>query len=526
VLVAERSDRTVTRHPARALAVGVAGLIAACVLARLYFLQSGTQSIGSDGASLELQAWDMLHGNPLLGHWVMSDVSFWPTELGLYTVLLAVHGLSMGVVHVAGAVTYVIVLLLAALTARVGSRGKTGVIAFAVAAAIMISPSLGTATRNLIEEPDHFGSSIPVLLTWLAIAGLRRRYYVPLLVAALLTVGVVSDPLILASGTASVAIGALAAWVRGPRGRYWPSVAVAAVASWPLASLAKALIKAAGGYRMGQIRTSFAGWSAIGHHVRLATQGIASLFGAGFGQGIEGGSGPFWFAVLHLAGLALAVLGVVVALTRPSGWADPVRPGLAIAIAALIVIYVGSEYAVDPLSVREISAVLPFGAVLAGRTLAGPALAATGRLRRRGRAIAAAGCACLLAGYLAALGFNAAQPSVAPANAAIAGWLADHGFSRGLAVGYWLANSVTVDSGGAATVREIDVYGLRVVIPSGWGHNTAWYTTGYASYVVTGEPYRSQAYWILVHWFGSPARMYRVDGFLVLSYDRDLMGSL
>jgi hypothetical protein len=507
-------------------------LVAAAALFFLYFLQSRTEAVGSDGASLELQAWDMLHGNPLLGDWWMSDVSFWPTELGLYSVLLAVHGLSIGVVHIGGALTYLIVLLLAALTARAGLRGKAGLVAFALTAAILISPSLGVGTRILLEEPDHFGSAIPVLLTWLVIAGLRRRWYVPVAVAALLTVGVVSDPLILASGTAAVAVAALVAWWRqrgdSPRW-YWPSVALAAVASWPLAQVANALIRAAGGYTTAQVRTEFAGWNQLAEHLRLFGQGMATLFGAGFGQGTEGGAGPFWFAVPHLIGLALAVSALILALARPSKWADPVRLGLAAAILLLAVMYVASGYAVDPLSVREIAAVLPFGAALAGRGLADPALAAWARLRRGGRTLAVSGCAAILAVYLGALGYSAAQPAMPAPNAAIATWLASHqGFSRGLAVDYWVANSVTADSGGRATVREIDIYKMRAVTPSGWGHKGSWYspTSAYADYVISAYPYRSEYWWGIIHTFGTPVRTYHVDGFWVLFYGHNLLKSL
>ena len=83
-----------------------------------YYLQSRTVAVRSDGGSVALQAWDMLHGNVLLRHWHMSDVSFWPTELVQYALLEAVHGLGPGVVHLGGAMTYTLVLLLAAYLAR------------------------------------------------------------------------------------------------------------------------------------------------------------------------------------------------------------------------------------------------------------------------------------------------------------------------------------------------------------------------------------------------------------------------
>jgi hypothetical protein len=63
--------------------------VAACLtaLAALYVAYLGqSRSLGTDadGASNVLQAWDMLHGNPLLHGWWLSDVSFYPTELPEY----------------------------------------------------------------------------------------------------------------------------------------------------------------------------------------------------------------------------------------------------------------------------------------------------------------------------------------------------------------------------------------------------------------------------------------------------------
>ena len=49
-----------------------------------YLRQSQQVPVRSDGGSIALQAWDMLHGNLLLHGWAMSDVSFWSTELVQY----------------------------------------------------------------------------------------------------------------------------------------------------------------------------------------------------------------------------------------------------------------------------------------------------------------------------------------------------------------------------------------------------------------------------------------------------------
>ena len=70
-------DRPPRRRPDRpppgARRYGRAGVVvlAAAVLFVCYWRQSLTQPISSDGASIALQAWDMLHGNLLLHGWAL-----------------------------------------------------------------------------------------------------------------------------------------------------------------------------------------------------------------------------------------------------------------------------------------------------------------------------------------------------------------------------------------------------------------------------------------------------------------------
>jgi len=78
---------------------------------------SQTEPGDSYGAVFTLQAWDMLHGNLLLHGWWLSDVSFYTTELPEYMLVDLVRGLNPDVVHVAAAITFTLLLLLAGLRA-------------------------------------------------------------------------------------------------------------------------------------------------------------------------------------------------------------------------------------------------------------------------------------------------------------------------------------------------------------------------------------------------------------------------
>ncbi len=163
------------------IAASCAWLLAGLVLFSCYLHVSRTVPVNSDGASNVLQAWDMLHGNPLLRGWVLSDVSFYTTELPQYMVIELARGLTPDVVHIAAAITYTMLVLLAARLAKGGARGMLGLLRVAVAAGIMIAP-LQSSAHVLLLEPDHVGSAVPVLLVLLLLDRAGRRWFVPPLV--------------------------------------------------------------------------------------------------------------------------------------------------------------------------------------------------------------------------------------------------------------------------------------------------------------------------------------------------------
>jgi len=94
-----------------AWAAGLAG--AAVVLFVAYLRLSGTYAATSDGADQALQGWDMLHGNWLLHGWTLGDVTYYTTEIPEYMLIELVRGLGADVVHIAGALTYTLLVLAA-----------------------------------------------------------------------------------------------------------------------------------------------------------------------------------------------------------------------------------------------------------------------------------------------------------------------------------------------------------------------------------------------------------------------------
>ncbi len=175
------------------IAVTLAGFAAYLRLAR-------TRPVNSDGASMALQAWDMLHGNLLLHGWTLADVTFYTTELPQYMLVELARGLGADVVHVAAAMTYTLAVLFAALLAKGTATGREAAVRVALAAGIMLAPQLDSGTNVLISSPDHIGTSVPLLAVWLILDRARPRWYVPVITSLLLCWAQVADTLVFVAG--------------------------------------------------------------------------------------------------------------------------------------------------------------------------------------------------------------------------------------------------------------------------------------------------------------------------------------
>src|ERR1039457_6130741 len=190
------------------------GLVAAGIGLYLCYLHlSRTQAVSSDGASNALQAWDMLHGNPLLRGWTVTDVSFYTTELPEYMLVEAIRGLRPDVLHISAAISYTLAVLTGGMLARGRATGREGIVRMLIAAGIMVAPQLGPGIFILVFQPDHIGTQAPLLLTWLVLdrspqylpggtTRLARAWWVPVAVGAMLTWVEVADRLAVLIGAA------------------------------------------------------------------------------------------------------------------------------------------------------------------------------------------------------------------------------------------------------------------------------------------------------------------------------------
>src|SRR6202042_3236073 len=193
-------------RPGRRWAWPAGYAVAAVALFLCYLRISGTQAVTSDGASIALGAWDMMHGNWLLTGWQLTDVSFYTTELPEYILVELLRGLGPADVHVSAAITYTLLVVLAGLLAKGSKTGAEGLVRVLIASGIMIAPQVGHGAFILLLSPDHTGTGVPVLVTWLLLDRAPRRWWVPVLACLTLTWALDGDRVALLTAVAPLVL--------------------------------------------------------------------------------------------------------------------------------------------------------------------------------------------------------------------------------------------------------------------------------------------------------------------------------
>lgn len=549
-----------------AWALGLLGVAAACaVLFTLYLSQSFTSPFNSDGAANVLQAQAMLHGNLLLRGWWTSDVSFYTTELPEYALIVAIRGVSPDVVHICGALTCTLTVLLAALLARGRDCGRAGLYRAGIALGIMLAPSILGGTQVFLENPDHAGTAVPVLALLLLLDRAAPRWYVVLAAGAVLALTQLADELSLAAATVPIAVVCAARLLvavrlrrRQPvaesgeptagsgcgagtnRGfRYDAMLLAASIVSAGAGRLAGRAIRSLGGFDLRSVPNGLVvPLGRVPGNARVLWQSLLLLFGANHPGvphtpvAIAGHLPLVLMADLHLIGLALAVAGFAVgvaALVR--GRADRVTCVLVVAIGGTLAAGLISPLMRSLANAHEVAILLPLGAALAGRTLPPLArrLASSGvPARLRPGRLASAALAGWLALTVAELCYAATWPAQPPQGRAVAAWLAGHHEREGLA-GYWQADATAVESGGRVLVAP--VLGRATEVQR-WETSASWYrpSSHRATFVIAvpGKAARDGALTVAQarDRFGPPAARYPVGGEIILTYRYNLLTRL
>ena len=505
----------------------LAGLIAVGIgLYLCYLYISRTARVSSDGASNALQAWGMLHGNPLLRGWTVTDVSFYTTELPEYMLVEYFRGLNADVLHVSAAISYTLVVLTGAMLARGRATGREGVVRMLIAAGIMIAPQFGPGVFILVFQPDHIGTQAPLLLTWLVLDRAPRQWWVPLLVGGMLAWVEIADRLALLIAIAPLAaVSAVRAYQvlvqrrEGLRAAWFDlSLLVAAGASAEIASMVVKRIGEHGGFAVLPVANSLAPITEMSAHSWLAVESVFGLYGADF-FGISSPGLAAGIAFLHLIGLALAGWALWLVIRRFFSCEDRVAQILTLGIVVNVAAYLLSTTPTTYWSAREMAGVLPAGAVLAGRMLGGRFLAS--------RLVPAM--TVVLACYLAALGYTVAQPSRPAITQDLADWLVAHHLTYGLS-SYGVGNATTLASGGAVSVRSVSFYNNDAA-PGPYEFDQTWYDPRIhdANFVVLmnpAVPLDQIATWEVRDAFGRPSHVYDFRPYVIMTFDTNLLTDL
>jgi hypothetical protein len=554
---AARAGGIVGQQPVRAPLArrywpALAALAGVAVLFYCAQRQARQMGVQSDGAAMELQAWAMLHGNLLLHGWYLSDVSFYTTELPEYALVEIARGLNPDVVRLAAALTYTLLVVLAAAVAY-GSRPparRTAAVRAAIAVVVMLGPT-ASATNTLLNDPDHTGTAVPVLLALLILDRGRRRWWGPPLAAVVLGWALVGDSLVLLIGVAPlVAVGgmrafALVALERRPLSAAWHdlSVAAAGVAAAIGGTAASRLLRVDGGFVVSPSKNHFmVAATAIPGNASVTLANFLRLFSADF----FGARLNDWLLVtaVHLAFAGLVAVALVLALRGfrrdrslvpyqdaavPYGGqaagvgvgGDLVAQLLAAAIVINLVGY-GLLYPGSLSTVREIAPVFGLGGALAGRMLGGPLV------RRRLEPLLAIGAAAAIITLVSSL---ATVVPGQPAAASLARFLSAHHLRNGVA-GYWNANSTTLVSRDRIVVRPLwfrPGHGLALYLweVDGGLLNPAEYDV---NFLVATAPTPHSAAGVTsaetIAQFGRPDREYHYQGYLIMVWRKNLLREL
>ncbi len=528
----DRRNRPDLRRRRTSVAAGY--LLAGALLFVVYLRLSQTYQPDSDSANILLMAWDLLHGHLLLHGWYMSDVSFYPTELPQYALLESFLGPHFATAHVAAAMTYTLVVLLAVILARSGSPdARRARIRTLIAGGILLAPQFGNGVFALDLSVGHIGTSVPLLLTWLVLDRMRPGWRVPVLTAVLLAWVLVADPIVYIVGVGPLGVvaatRAIRAWRNGDGGwrrriaaaGYDLSLGAASVAAVVLAWIVNNVLSALGGFTVNRLPFYLTAPADLKHNVQAFWK-VLLVFGAN-----PDGAGGTWLAlaILHLVSVVLVAWACCRVFRRFSA-AGLVDQVLAVAIVLNVVLYGFTNAASE--AAHEVAVIAPFGAALAARVLVrSRGAAVTGRTRRVRLATLTAWVAgiAVLAGYAAGLGYEVVQPRVSPANTQLASFLLAHHLHDGLS-GYWTSSSVTVDSDGKVQVRAL---AKATVQEDLWMSNGGWYNPKqhYANFVVLdsgpGFMNRWEPLALVRHYFGRPARVYTTGWYTILVYDKNLL---
>lgn len=515
------------RSAMRRWAVVVAWIAVGLALFAFFLRISFSARVNSDGSNNALQAWDLVHGHLLLHGWHIGDATFYFFELPLIGIMELVFGLGDLAAHLASATTYLIVAACAAALAVAGGVGASRAVRCAVIVTVLAVPLLATpGVWTLLEEPDHIGTTMFILVSFLLVDRAPSRWYSAPLLCVILCAGQVSDLTVRYVAVPAIVVVCGYQMLAARKLRSGDAaLAAAAIVSLPLETVLRALMVHVGGFIMVAPKAKLSPARLWRAHASITWLNTRLLFGAITQPDHRLGS---LSAILGWICLLAAIFGLVrVAWTwRKASRAEQL---LGLAIIFNLGLYLISVMPL-PNGSREIIAVLPCGAILAARALV-PA-----RITVRWRAVSAVAVVATAVVTLLPLAAAASVsgvgpssgPSEGPATAPLTTWLEAHGLTYGIG-GYWDASVITLQSGEKVEIRAVDLHpnvnepGWKINIP-GWETNALWYKPSqYRATFAVADVHSRYPVRAFEDFFGKPTSTYRVAEWDVLVYRKNLL---
>jgi hypothetical protein len=508
LLAPEEDPRT--RPAARRWQAAAAWIAGGLVLFAFFLRISLSERVDSDGANSALQAWDLVHGHLMLHGWIFGDATFYAFELPLNGIIELLFGMGNLAVHIGSALTYLIVTACAVALAMTSSRGPARVVRCAVVVAVLAVPLLAApSVLVLLEEPDHIGTSMFLLVSFLLIDRVPDRRFTAPLVGLILCAGQLSDATVRYVAVPAV-VGVCGYRVLAGRKLRSGDAAlvVAAVVSVPLESALRAAMAHFGAFVMVPPKARLASPRLWPQHASVTWLDVRILFGAASEAG-------------HRVSVISAAFGLICLLAAIFGLARVIwswrRASRAEQLLLAAIVFNVGTYLVSVMTLpnvaREVAAVLPCGAVLAARALV-PA-----RITGRRPAFAAVAATGLIA--LVPLAAAATRPPMRPATAPLAAWLEAHKLTYGIA-GYWDASIVTLQSGNRVQIRAVNLWGN--VEAADWETNALWFNASrYDATFVVADYHGQYPAALFERYLGKPAATHRVASWLVLVYRTNLL---
>ncbi len=528
---------------------GLGLLLAFVGLFFVYLAISRTQTMNADGASIALQAWDLLHGNVLLGGWI-TDIPFYTNELLVLAGALLVKGLDGDVVHICAAIEYTLLTFAVGWLAKSRARGLTAIVRVGVALSVMLVPQHGLGVSVLLLSPDHTGSTVYLVATLLVLDRALTREtiprWLPYAVAAVLVLGQLSDPLIFYVGAVPLILVCALRLVRAGQWRPWrwrglhARLIVVAIASVVATRVVLLVFGRISGVSLQVVQVHIASPIGMAKNVWIAAQSLAANFGAYFHDrdpGLDTAVGVVRLALLVVTLAVVAATAVGLFRRRSTSDSTLVDELLVYGVLVNLGAFVFSTIPVDVGSARQIAPVTFLAAALAGRVL-GPRVSRAARdwrpaggwrrtpgLRRRlWQPVLAAAVTLAVVGELVV---GVSSPAVPHENYLVARFLVERNLTYGLG-GYWSANNITLQTGGRIQVRP--VWGSDKVYAFRWLSKPDWYDASRhdARFVVirTANPQFATEAGTLAS-FGPPAERVQVsDTEIVYIYDHNLLVGL